>query len=352
MNNIIKKYDSAFISRINNFNHNYECEPGETRHRSCFKGPSGPRGPRGHHGPSGPKGSRSIISGPSGPSGPSGSSGSVGPSGSLGPSGPSGQFGMDSIVPGPSGPSGPLGLSISGPSGMDSIVPGPSGPSGPSGSFGPSGSSGPSGENSTVPGPSGPSGPSGSTGLSITGPSGPSGENSIVPGPSGPSGSSGSPGGIFGGAYFYDESDYTLATGTLNDHTTANVVFNQGGDQFGSSGITVNTTTDGTQFTLLAGTYAIDWLIRGTPTSNVPIILSILPYSLPGSFQGATISSGNNSAEGEIVVATGSILFTPNITLTIVLHNESGVSISDPGVIGVPDNLFGVNRTIRFLKLA
>ena len=302
MDNIIKKYDNAFINRRNNINHDCECEPGETRHKSCFKGPSGPRGPRGHHGPSGPKG----LS-----------------------------------ISGPSGPSGSMGLSISGPSGSSGLsISGPSGPLGPLG---------PSGANSTVPGPSGSTGPSG---LSISGPSGQPGMDSTVPGPSGPSGSSGSPGGIFGGAYFYDESDYTLVAGTVNNHTTANVVFNQGGTQFGNSGITVNTTTDGTQFTLAAGTYSIDWLVRGTPASNVPLIFSILPYSLPGNFQGLTISSGNNSAAGEIVVATGSVLFTPNVTLTIVLHNESGVSISDPGVVGVPDYIFGVNRTIKFLKLA
>jgi len=109
------------------------------------------------------------------------------------------------------------------------------------------------------------------------------------------------------------------------------------------------------QFTLVAGTYAIDWFIRGIPSTAVPMGFSIIDVNastyLPGT---AYFSEGSAVVEQEInssvsIVVTGA-------PITISIHNVTGdsISISETAIAftAPPGAGAATNRSIRFLRIA
>ena len=146
------------------------------------------------------------------------------------------------------GPRGPMGF------------PGATGPIGPTGPTGPRGSTGPQGPTGAT-GPQGEVGPQGPIGL--TGPQGPQGIQGET-GPQGPAGVDGTNGlASYGGAY--DSGSDTIAL------TTTTTVLPLG-TPLPSSDITTGTDT----LTITnAGTYEIDYGIRGSVTTPATVTLSV-----------------------------------------------------------------------------
>ena len=182
----------------------------------------GPRGPMGFPGATGPVG-------PVGPTGPQGPRGLTGPTGATGAQGPQGEV----------GPQGPIGLT------------GPQGPTGATGAQGPQGEVGPQGPIGLT-GPQGEQGPQGIQG--IQGPVG----------PAGPAGADGTNGlASYGGAY--DSGADTIALTT----TTTTLPL---GTPLPSNGVTTGTDT----LTITnAGTYEIDYGIRGSVQTPATVTLSV-----------------------------------------------------------------------------
>lgn len=176
----------------------------------------GPRGPRG-------------FTGATGAVGPIGPNGATGPQGPIGPQGPTG-------LTGATGPQGPIGLT------------GPQGPQGIQGEVGPQGPVGPTGA-------TGPQGP-----IGLTGPQGPQG----IQGETGPAGADGTNGlASYGGAYTTGVTTYALTT------TPTNLPL---GALLPSSDVTVGTNT----ITIVnAGTYEVDYGIRGSVTTPATVTLAI-----------------------------------------------------------------------------
>ena len=158
-----------------------------------------------------------------------------------GPRGPMGFPGATGPI-GPVGPQGPIGLT--GPQGIQGEV----GPQGPTGATGPQG-------------PIGLTGPTGATGA--TGAQGPQGIQGIQ-GPAGPAGADGTNGlASYGGAY--DSGTATIALTTTS--TTLPL-----GTPLPSSDITTGTNT----LTITnAGTYEVDYGLRGSVTTPANVTLSV-----------------------------------------------------------------------------
>ena len=179
----------------------------------------------------------------------------------------------------------------------------------------------------------------------------------VHPGPAGPRGPTGANGSALGTAYYYHVGGQDIGTETAGVFTQAcsvqfpiaapNNPLLSGVTQSGNYGF----------FTLVEGTYAIDWSVTTTPGSGTPVIFGLGDVSGTHTIIAGSCFAANYTSSGTSQTATSSIvLVVPVGGVTICLHNEtgngSGVSVSSTAVSGYPNNVATVDASIRFMRLA
>jgi hypothetical protein len=154
-------------------------------------------------------------------------------------------------------------------------------------------------------------------------------------GPIGPIGATGTSG-ILGSAYFYGNGTYSLAIGS-------NVVFDNTLYNSAGSGVTQ---TSLALYTLLPGTYAIDWQVRGIPGSALPITFTLVDVTDTVILAGSTFSADLSAGVEQAVTSSYSIVIPA--TIEIGLRNDTGDVVAETAG-GSPARS---NRSLRFLKIA
>jgi hypothetical protein len=362
----------------------------------CCPGATGAQGRSGSQGRSGVQGSSGATGaqgdrGPTGAQGNTGAQGDMGHTGAQGASGTQGEMGVTGAqgpcCPGATGAQGTTGTQgVAGGTGAQgSTGPGATGAQGRTGAqggAGVTGTQGPTGSGATgaqgQTGGQGVAGATGGQGSGATGTQGSTGAQGNV-GPAGTTGATGATGpccpggtgaqgatgaqgvsgvgGILGYAYFYHTGGQTVGIGTAGILAAADCVqFPTAAPNGVDSGITVGAANF--RFDLVAGVYAIDWLVTSTPNTGAgSIFFALVNAVTPGTY--ATIAGVNYAAvnpAGAVSQQTTAaiILVVPTGGMNVALVNESGASVTSGAVpVPVPDgSATAVDASIRFLRIA
>ena len=177
------------------------------------------------------------------------------------------------------------------------------------------------------------------------------------PGATGLRGSSGSPGlqgvtglqgatgtnGLTGSAMFSSTVGYSVDVPF--NATTGNVDFLLNYNSSGSGVTPIGFPI--TQFTLLPGTYAVDWYVIGVPFDPVPITFGFIDVPNVNLLAESIYTSGIAPIPITDRTAAGSFSFSVPSTMTVALHNLSNTIVARSPYTPITPT----NRAIRFMKL-
>jgi hypothetical protein len=340
--------------RIKNEKYHEGCHSCKKERCCCKRGPTGPRGSTGAQGRqgftgqigvTGPQGFTGLLGatgaqgftgqdgatglqGPTGQDGVTGSQGPTGQDGLTGSQGPTGQDGVTGLQ-GPTGQDGVTGLQ--GPTGQDGVTgsQGPTGQDGVTGSQGPTGLDGPTGSQ----GPTGQDGSTGSQGPTgqdgVTGAQGPTGLDGVTgsQGPTGLDGPTGTQGptGSQGIQSIIGYAEYIRTIQTPNDSVPPGTAFTIDSEIYNSipALVIASPGAGGTVFTLLLGTYIIDYETSLTTAGSMALYigpdsgsLAIDTNTVSGSTTATSWIHGRAILDVPVslVIAVSSVVGTANVT--------------------------------------
>jgi hypothetical protein len=109
-------------------------------------------------------------------------------------------------------------------------------------------------------------------------------------------------------------------------------------------------------FSLVAGAYAIDWKVIGTPGTGTPIFFALVNATSATTYTtlpGLNYAAGNTAAAVSQQLPASVLLIVPVDGMSVALVNETGVSVlSGAGPAPMPDtSATPVDASIRFLRL-